>query len=195
VSPPALPDSELAPSAPVDPSSRPPSPPPPAPLPLDDPKAAATTRTTLLRTARRYESAHLGALGAPSVNAASLRTVLAHPRGAALLHELLERATTAGRVYAAAGLYFADPPSFDDAVRVVGSIDEEIPMQLGCSVFDANVSTLVRRRGALEVHRGETVDAASKRQPGLAQCDLTGGCLPLSLVEGDAAAPRGPARR
>jgi hypothetical protein len=146
----------------------------------------------LLRTADTFDDAHVGIDGALSKFVVAFRTVLADPGAADAFRELLQHATPAGRLYGAAGLFFADPPAFDAALARLGADGGVIRRRQGCFTMQYPVATVVSSPKRVDVKLGETFQSAVARSPRGAACELSGGCIPMSFVEASRTAPRGP---
>jgi hypothetical protein len=71
--------------------------------------APARDAFDLLHVAEAFEDTHVGYSGELSRYVAAFRVVLADPHAGAGFHALVADATPAGRLYGAAGLYYADP--------------------------------------------------------------------------------------
>lgn len=163
---------------------------PPAPLPSTKVEAIA-----YLRTAELFEDAYVGYAGERSRGAAALRALLADPDAKTALHDLVAHGTPAGRLYGAAGLYFADPPAYDAALARIAADGGTVRTQRGC-MQDTEEVALVIRSGAKErvaVPEGATLSATLSAHANKGgACDMAGGCLPLMLVDDQRPAPRGP---
>jgi len=66
----------------------------------------------VLQQATEIQSSHLGPVSAPSCYAVAYRHVLEQPDAAKRFQALFASATPAGRIYALAGLYDTDRPTF-----------------------------------------------------------------------------------
>lgn len=173
--------------------------PPEAAAPPRAPAALAGTPAEaldLLRKAERFEDTHVGYSGSLSVYVAAFRVVLAEPDASKLFHGLVDDATMAGRLYGAAGIYFADPPEFEAALAKINAIGGTVATQHGCMGETEKVANVIRESGGrrIEIQKGVTMKSwfAANRDGGM--CDLAGGCTPLSFVADDRPAPRDPAR-
>lgn len=169
--------------------------------PLSPPPASIAPATTaaealdVLRAADTFEDTHVGFGGELSRNVAAFRIVLAAPGASAAFHSLVDRATPAGRLYGAAGVYFSDPPAFDAALARLSAADGRVPTQHGCFRMEEPIATVIRasepRR--IVVAQGATLASWFAAHPSGNQCDLAGGCIPLSFVDDGRPAPRPPA--
>ena len=149
----------------------------------------------LLRSARRFESPHVGVAGVASAYASAFRVLARSPSARAAFLALFRDGSRAGRLYAACGLYFADPPSFDAAVAELASEGGSVDTVDGCIVGEDRVTELVRAPGGrhVAVPAGQTLGDVLTRDQG--RIDIAGGYVPLRLLDDDDAmpAPRGPA--
>ena len=150
----------------------------------------------ILRAADAFEDTRVGYGGELSRYVAAFRIVLADPGASAAFHSLVDRATPAGRLYGVAGLYFADPPAFDDALARLAAVGGEVPTQHGCFRMAEPVARVIRADGPQRIVVGQDATLASwlAAHPEGGPCDLAGGCVPLSFVEDGRPAPRPPAR-
>ena len=71
----------------------------------------------LLRDATQFESAYIGAVGAPSCNAIAFQVILEADTSDLVFKALLQEATLVGKLYALCGVYFTDPDFFAGAVN------------------------------------------------------------------------------
>jgi hypothetical protein len=175
----------------------------PAPaLPASPPTASTALPTTaaealeVLRAADTFEDTHVGYGGELSRYVAAFRVVLADPGAGAAFHSLVDRATPAGRLYGAAGLYFADPPAFDVALARIAAAGGEVPTKHGCSSMVEPIASVIRAAAPtrIVVEHGETLTSWFAAHPKGGPCDLAGGCVPLWFVDDGRPAPRSPAR-
>lgn len=174
--------------------------PPPATV-ASPPVAPAAPQTSaealeVLRAADAFEDAHIGYDGHLSRYVAAFRVVLAGPDAVAAFHSLVERATPAGRLYGAAGLYFADPPAYDAALARLAAGGGVVTRRQGCMGREESVATVVRDPKArrAEIPKGTTLGGWLRANPRSGECDLAGGCTPLWFLENDPPAPRDPVR-
>ncbi len=176
--------------------SRASDPPSATPPPAPPPPPSAAEAIELLRKAETFDDTHVGYSGELSPYVAAFRVVLADPNANAAFHGLVDRASPAGRLYGAAGLYFTDPASFESALARLAADGGNVTTQRGCDRSLEPVSAVIRSKEAnrIEVAQGETLPAWFARHPAGGHCDLAGGCVPLSFVEDGRPAPRGPVR-
>jgi hypothetical protein len=174
----------------------------PAPAtPATPPTASTALATTaaeavdVLRAADVFEDTHVGYAGQLSRYVAAFRLVLADPGASAAFHSLVNQATPAGRLYGAAGLYFADPPAFDSALARLAAAGGDVRTQHGCLRMEEPIATVIRtgEPKRIVVAQGTTLASWFATHPDGAHCDLAGGCTPLSFVEDGRPAPRAPA--
>jgi hypothetical protein len=167
------------------------------------PPAASTTlpttaaeATEILRSADAFEDTHVGYGGELSRYVAAFRVVLADPGASVAFHDLADRGTPAGRLYGAAGLYFADPPAFDAALARIAADGGDVPTRHGCLGTSEPVASVIRSGAPtrIVVPEGTTLTSWFTAHPDGAHCDLAGGCVPLSFVDDGRPAPRPPAR-
>ena len=175
------------------------NPAPPAPTSAPAPAVAPTNTAdaiALLRKAERFEDTHVGYSGSLSVYVAAFRVVLADPGAKEHFHSLVDDATIAGKLYGAAGLYFADPAAFEAALAKLSTIGGDVEWQRGCMVDREKVAHVIpsKEKSRIEVEKGKTLHAWFDANPAGGHDDLAGGAIPLSFVGDDRAAPRGPAR-
>lgn len=175
------------------------NPTPPTPTSAPAPVVAPTNTAdaiSVLRKAERFEDTHVGYAGSLSVYVAAFRVVLADAAAKEHFHSLVDDATLAGKLYGAAGLYFADPPAFDAALAKLTSAGGDVMWQRGCMVDQEKVVEVIRtkEKNRIEVEKGKTLRAWFDANQGGGYMDLAGGSLPLSFVGDDRTAPRGPVR-
>lgn len=167
--------------------------PPRAPVGLSATPAEALD---VLRHAEVFEDARVGYSGSLSKNVAAFRVILAEPDARKLFHGLVDDATTAGRLYGAAGIYFTDPPAFEAALAKIGSVGGDVDTQHGCSGQTERVAAVIRADTGRRIVIGKGVSLRGwfESNPDGGMCDLAGGCTPLSFVDDNRPAPRDPAR-
>jgi len=173
--------------------------PPVAPTSAPAPVVAPTNTAdavALLRKASRFEDTHVGYGGELSVYVAAFRVVLADPSAKEHFNGLVDDATIAGKLYGAAGLYFADPPAFDAALAKLSSAGGDVMWQRGCMVDQEKVADVIRskEKNRIEVEKGKTLRAWFDTNKDGGHDDLAGGAIPLSFVSDERPAPRGPVR-
>lgn len=167
------------------------APPPPPPKP----PASSSEAFEILRTADAFEDTQVGYGGDLSRYVAAFRVVLAEPSARASFHALVDHATPAGRLYGVAGLYFADPPAFDEAVARLAAEGGTVTTRGGCDTATEPVAEVVRTKETkrIVIPAGTTLKAWFAANPGGNHCDIAGGCKSLMFVEDGRPAPRGPA--
>src|SRR5262245_55133036 len=76
----------------------------------------------------------------------AFRKMLKSPNAAGAFRGLLADATTAGKLYALCGLYYADPDFFDEAVKRFQRSSDEVDTLMGCIGSRATVGSIVENR-------------------------------------------------
>jgi hypothetical protein len=150
----------------------------------------------VLRTAHRFEGPYVGLSGATSEYALAFRVLVGSPNARAAFLTLFRDASRAGRLYAAAGIYFADPPSFDAAIAELAGSDGIVQTMDGCIVAEEHVAEIARSsRSHIEIPFGKTIGEVMVHIDGRS-ADLAGGLLPLRLLndQNTTPGPRGPAK-
>ncbi len=172
----------------------------PAPRTAAPPPAARIPPTVaealeVLRTAGSFEDTHVGYSGGLSRYVEAFRVVLADANARASFHALVDRAAPAGRLYGAAGLYFADPPAFDAALARLTADGGNVSTQRGCDQSIEPVAAVIRanENRRIAIPAGMTLPAWLTANPSGGHCDIAGGCMPLMFVEDGRPAPREPA--
>src|SRR4030095_15275396 len=112
----------------------------------------------------------------------AFRKMLKRPNGAGAFKGLLADATTAGKLYALCGLYYADPDYFDEAVKRFQRSSDEVETLMGCIGSRATVGSIVENRSPKAVrlkNRKQTVkEWAAETKASEMVYDIVGGGLP-----------------
>jgi hypothetical protein len=101
----------------------------------------------------------IGVAGSMSDGERDLRTVLNQPDAAAVLHEILPRATPAGQLYALLGLRLRDRAAYERALAALGKRSDVISTARGCILMKEEMAGIIR-----EIERGD-YDVAMARPP------------------------------
>lgn len=88
-----------------------------------------------------------------------LRAVLNQPDAAALLREILSRATPAGQLYALLGLRLRDRAAYEQALPVLRKRSDVVSTARGCILMKEQMESIVR-----EIEHGD-YDAAIAHPP------------------------------
>jgi hypothetical protein len=153
-----------------------------------------------LRRADCFEDAYVGQDGHLSHFAEAFRVLHAQPEAAALFRALSQEGTTAGKLYALSGTYFADPARFPSEMKRLMQLDggQEICVRRGCTPLREPVAKVVRSPNPerILIARGQTVKEAMDELTRTGRKsfidDIAGGYTPLSFLDGDPKAPRDP---
>lgn len=161
--------------------------PPPAGL---APEAERAFR--ILLEARTFDSVRVGVSGALSPHVAAFRVLVRDAAARPAFVAMLRDGSPAGRLYALAGIYFAAPEAFDEAVRWLERSDSEVMTVSGCILGRRTIGSVVRAPEGIRMAAGSTLDDVH----GPAPMDIAGGWIPMTFVDedGTSRAPRGPAR-
>jgi len=170
--------------------------PPPSPLlalPAAPPRSLSSDGRRAydaLLDARTFDTARVGIAGTLSGHAFAFRLLLAEKDARGAFLSLLRDGTLAGRLYGLAGVYFAAPDVFDEAVRWLETSRASVPTVSGCILGERPVASIVRDPEGTRVKAGQLPEDAA-----IQVMDIAGGLIPLELASDDRiVAPRGPAR-
>jgi len=97
----------------------------------------------VLLTANRFEDTYIGYGGELSKYVAAYRVLLAEQMRTEAFRELLQRASTAGQLYALAGLYDADNVYFQSVAAKYKDSASEVDTMSGCIIAKRTVGEIV----------------------------------------------------
>ncbi len=149
------------------------------------PLSRETAFQVLLNT-ETFADAYVGYAGTKSVQVNAFQVLLAQQDAKAIFADLLNRANTAGKLYALCAFYSIAPDEYAAAaqrvLRSAGTADQ----QMGCVTDDRSVREVVRCSdpNTVQLRRGETVKQWFTRvkPPGDgAMFDISGGAIPESF--------------
>ena len=126
--------------------------------PANDEAFASPAATGLAQT-QLFALGGIGVAGSMSDGERDLRAVLDQPEAAALLREILSRATPAGQLYALLGLRLRDRAAYEQPLPALRKRAAVISTARGCILMKAEMAALVR-----EIEHGD-YDAAIARPP------------------------------
>jgi hypothetical protein len=101
----------------------------------------------------------IGVAGSMSDGERDLRTVLDQPNAAAVLREILSRATPAGQLYALLGLRLRDRAAYEQVLPALRKRSDVISTARGCILMKEEMASIVR-----EIEHGD-YDAAIAHPP------------------------------
>jgi hypothetical protein len=154
----------------------------PAALSSEDKKAYQVVATT-----GEFCSTKVGFAGQTPQVVVAFRILLKSPDAAAAFKGLLADGTTAGKLYALCGLYYADPDYFDRAVAPFRGSRREVATLMGCIMSRAKVGSIVESPSPKAVrlkNRKQTVTewARETKTDGMIY-DIVGGGWPSTFKE------------
>jgi len=166
----------------LDPVRAAPGPPPePAALGLEG-EAAESFR--ILLGAERFTDDAVGYAGITPLEVRAWRRLDAHPRSAEAFTALADHATLPGRLYAACGLFYADPDRFEREVAALERSGGSVELMRGCVILTTYpVGELVRVEGdrVVRLERRDQTTREWVRARGLTEgysLDIAGGGYP-----------------
>ena len=115
--------------------------PPPPELPDLDP--ALTLAKKVLETAPMFQESMVGIDGDPPAPVLAWRLVMESPHADAVFQHVLRSSTLPGRLYALCGLYYTDPPLFQQVVASYRDLQDAVTVQSGCVIYDIEAGRLV----------------------------------------------------
>jgi hypothetical protein len=101
----------------------------------------------------------IGVAGSMSEGERDLRTVLDQPNAAAVLREILSRATPVGQLYALLGLRLRDRAAYEQVLPALRKRSDMISTARGCILTKEEMANIIR-----EIERGD-YDAAIAHPP------------------------------
>jgi len=152
----------------------------------DDEFARPLSRETafqiLLNTAT-FADADVGYAGTKSVQVDAFQVLLRQPDAKAVFSDLLDRAKTAGKLYALCAFYLIAPEEYGTAEQRMLASGGTVDQQIGCVTDRRSVREIIRSDdlNAVRLRPGETVNqwfARAKPLGNGAMFDISGGAIP-----------------
>jgi hypothetical protein len=147
-----------------------------------EPLSRDTAFQVLLNT-ETFADAYVGYAGTKSAQVDAFQVLLAQPDAKATFSDLLDRARTAGKLYALCAFYLIAPEEYATAERRVLASAGTVDQQMGCVTDGRPVREVVHCSdpNTVRLRRGETVKEwfARVKPPGDgAMYDISGGAIP-----------------
>ena len=140
--------------------------------------------------AKWFQGAAIGRGGRLSPNAAAVRALIKEKNADAAFQLLFDRAATVGKLYALTAFWYLRPTEFQGMVAEVRKAHaaESVPTMFGCEDGQRTVGDLLQRHGPNAVRLAPGTElyqwaCGSARQTSF-EADISGGMLPIEIVEG-----------
>lgn len=142
----------------------------------------------ILLNTETFADAYIGYAGTKSAQVDAFQVLSAQSDAKNVFSDLLNRANTAGKLYALCGIYLVAPEKYADAEKRVIQIAGEVNQQAGCMQGGQSVREIIRCSdpNTVRLRRNETVKQWFERmQPprGAAMYDISGGAIPEEFLD------------